>query len=148
MKKLQHQSVKNYAFLKVIFDSLPNAVFITDQNGRIITINKKTDGLFGYEEDELTDRQISIYFDDPAQYMEVLEKGRLPTCLVTKNGAKIKGNMTHVKVGLKTENSFFRILNFDELADSNSIKMSLSERFEFERLLTELFATFINYDRK
>jgi len=144
LKGLQHQSMEKLAFLKSIFDSLPNAVFITNQDGCIVTTNKKAGNLLGYEEDEIIGRHFSICFDDHKQYSELVSKERKPARLVTKNGARITGIVSYSDVSSEKEDSIFRILSFDELVGEKSLEMSLTERFEFERLLTELFATFIN----
>lgn len=144
MIDLQRHSPKNLAFLKIIFDALPNAVFILDQNGLIITTNQTADSLLGYNTDELAGRHISICFDDPELFSKADTKERTLVRCIKKDGNKITGVLRVSDVGSQQETAVYRLVIFDEMNHEKSAEMPLPERFQFERLLTELFATFIN----
>ncbi len=144
MKNLQHHSPKNSAFFEIIFDALPSAVFITNQTGFILATNKKAAQLLKYELSEISGRHISLCLDDPQQYSEVLTKERKSAHFVSKSGVKISGRLVHSDVDTGGKGPAYRIFIFDALIDEESVEMSLPKRFEFERLLTELFANFIN----
>ena len=45
---------------KTIFDTLPDGVVITNQLGKIVSVNNKTESLFGYSKDELIGCEIEI----------------------------------------------------------------------------------------
>jgi formate hydrogenlyase transcriptional activator len=144
LNDLQYHSPKSSSFLKTIFDALPNAVFILDQAGFIITTNNTADRLLGYAVDELAHRHISVCFDDPEQFSKADTKERTLVRGVKKDGHKLTGVLRMSDVGSKEEDTVYRLVIFDEMPHEKSQEMPLPERFQFERLLTELFATFIN----
>ncbi len=142
MNNLPSKSIENLTFLKTIFDSLPGSVFITDQNDLIIITNKTADNLLGYTQNEITGRHISICLSNP--YPRSIPKSHSPMHLIKKNGDQVAGSMFLSELKSENDNGLYKTYTFEPLTDEKSIEMSLPERFEFEKLLTELFATFIN----
>src|SRR5688500_1476958 len=43
-----------------LLDAAPDAVVVVDQNGRIVLINRQTEGLFGYRPEELVGKKVEL----------------------------------------------------------------------------------------
>ncbi len=142
MNDLQGQTTQNLAFLKKIFDSLPGSVFITDQNDFIMTTNKTAEDLLGYTQNEITGRHLSICLRHPD--VQLIPNKRIPAHLIKPNGDQLNGTVHFSEIGSENGGGIYKTFTFEPLTDEKSLEMSLPERFEFEKLLTELFATFIN----
>jgi PAS domain S-box-containing protein len=48
----------SYGFLETLFDSIPGAIVVSDENGRIVRVNAQVEKLFGYRPDELLGRTV------------------------------------------------------------------------------------------
>ena len=48
----------SHAFLETLFDSIPGAIVVSDENGRIVRVNAQVEKLFGYRPDELLGRTV------------------------------------------------------------------------------------------
>ncbi len=57
-KDMESALVKEKAFLEQLYENAPEGIIVTDKNGRIRRVNKAFVDLFGYEREELLDREV------------------------------------------------------------------------------------------
>jgi PAS domain S-box-containing protein len=58
------QHIGTVSYLTTIIDSVPTAVVVVDQEGKIVLVNTQTERLFGYAREELLGAQIDILVPD------------------------------------------------------------------------------------
>jgi PAS domain S-box-containing protein len=106
-----------------LINSLPDAVLMHDQSGKIIFYNTQTQKMFGYEAGELMERPVEGLFASSAETApsHPLEKNQLVHSCVRKNGERFPAD--------RTTNSF----NFNGEQIQLSIVRDLSERDKLER---------------
>jgi PAS domain S-box-containing protein len=64
MPSQQTHIIGSASYLTTIIDSVPTAVVVVDQGGKIVFVNTQTEILFGYAREELLDAQIDILVPD------------------------------------------------------------------------------------
>lgn len=64
MTSQQVDHIRTVSYLTTIIDSMPNAVVVVDELGKIVFVNTQTEFLFGYSRDELIGSQIDILVPD------------------------------------------------------------------------------------
>ncbi len=69
-KKIEAELAEREEQIKAIFDSAIDAIFSTDDTGRIIAWNKGAEEMFGYTEKEIIDKPSSILVPEPQQTMD------------------------------------------------------------------------------
>ena len=52
------------AFLEILFDSIPGAIVVSDENGCIVRVNAQVEKMFGYRPDELLGQTVEILFPE------------------------------------------------------------------------------------
>ena len=146
--KLNRQLVAYSENLANIIDSSPNAVFTTNKEGLIVTVNKTAENIFKYSREEILWQPVGILF----KYPDKLEidtptasnsGGHETTCLradETPFPARIQIN------NLKTidDEKESKIYVISDISLVREMEMSLDNRLNFERLISEFSAAFIN----
>jgi len=72
-KRLNETSQIVYG-LKEFCDRLPDAVILTDSEGKILSWNRAAEKLYGREEDQMRYRSAEEIYEDPAAYKQLLEE--------------------------------------------------------------------------
>lgn len=72
-KRLNETSQIVYG-LKEFCDRLPDAVILTDSEGKILSWNRAAEKLYGREEDQMRYRSAEEIYEDPAAYRQLLEE--------------------------------------------------------------------------
>lgn len=72
-KRLDETSQIVYG-LKEFCDRLPDAVILTDRNGKILSWNRAAEKLYGREEDQMRYKSAEEIYEDPAAYRRFLEE--------------------------------------------------------------------------
>jgi PAS domain S-box-containing protein len=55
---------ESHAFLETLFDSIPGAIVVSDENGCIVRVNGQVEKMFGYRPDELLGQTVEILFPE------------------------------------------------------------------------------------
>jgi len=69
-----HETSQIVYGLKEFCDQLPDAVILTDKDGKILSCNHAAEKLYGREEDELRHRPAEELYEDPANYRHFLRE--------------------------------------------------------------------------
>jgi PAS domain-containing protein len=72
-KRLEETSQIVYG-LKEFCDQLPDAVILTDKDGKILSCNRAAENLYGREEDQMRYKSAEEIYEDPAAYKRFLEE--------------------------------------------------------------------------
>jgi PAS domain S-box-containing protein len=72
-KRLDETSQIVYG-LKEFCDQLPDAVILTDRDGKILSWNRAAEKLYGREEDQMRYKSAEEIYEDPAEYRRFLEE--------------------------------------------------------------------------
>ncbi len=132
-----------------LFDSLPDAIVLTDINGKIATVNKTAEFLFGYTEEELSSRHIDILLEKPIdnQQLIAIEYNRSGTKIHCRSKNSSVFFAVEVRLTqLRSENDkfFYRLFIFSDLINKQETESVLIEELEFDRILLGLFTKFVN----
>ena len=73
-KQAEVELEKQRTTFKALFESIPDATVLVDQNRRIISINKAFTDIFGYTLDELLGKPTSVFYESKDEF---LRQGRL-----------------------------------------------------------------------
>jgi len=73
------------ATLESLFESIPDALTLVNNDGHIVAINKSFTGLFGYTLDEVSDRPVSLCYESKK---ELLRHGRLRSGLSSEQATE------------------------------------------------------------
>jgi len=146
MEQPSFQLSQSSAFLKNFPDSV--AVLATNENGFITTFNKTAEHLFGYSKEELLSRHISLFMEEPPEDLELIaqagsEAGWEINCK-KKNGSVFPVRLRLTCFKSKKDESLSRIFIFEDMKYGKGMDRALVEPLQFEMLLSELFAAFVN----
>ena len=72
IKRESIENKKNSAKLNSIFRTMPDAIFVVNEEGQIETINDKSSAMFGYDENELLGKNINVLI--PSTHRERYQK--------------------------------------------------------------------------
>jgi len=74
LAKRLHETSQIVYGLKEFCDQLPDAVILTDKDGRILSWNRAAENLYGREEDQMRHRSAEEIYEDPAEYRRFLDE--------------------------------------------------------------------------
>ncbi len=148
MNQLNIQLSQNSTLLRSILDSSPHAVLTINEQGTMLTVNKTAEVLFDRKKGEFLWQNLSTLFIDRFEKTEIdllVKSHSGMTVQCRKNNdqvfpARIKLNPVRSK---KNEKQSYLVILEDQTYQL-AIESALSERLEFERVLSGLFAAFIN----
>ena len=148
LQQLNFQLAKSSAFLQNLLDSSPNAVIVTNEEGFISTSNKTAERLFGLSREDLAWRHISLLMEsqlEQSEYSTLAQKKTASEFNLKKNNKQIfpaRVRLSYFDAEEDESGSWLFII--EDITYEKSIEFSLSERLQFEQLLSELFSTFVD----
>jgi len=74
LAKRLHETSQIVYGLKEICDQLPDAVILTDKDGKILSWNRAAEKLYGREEDQMRYKPAEEIYEDPAAYRRFIEE--------------------------------------------------------------------------
>lgn len=136
--------------LQTLFDTIVDFIFVMDQQGRVIKVNKQVIDRLGYREDELIGMPVLELHppelrQEAARIVNEMIAGRLGLCpleIQTKDGQRIPVE-TKVDVG-KWGNQPVLIGLTRDISERVEAQAKLTFRSHFEDLLTQISTRFIN----
>lgn len=146
----QDQLKKSELEFRSLVQLANNAIILTDSNGKIILWNKSAQRMFGYNENEILGKPISILFPDKyiVSYQKVLNNPynftdsedmgeTYESCGFKKDKTKFMLEISHISWKIKDEKFYCAIIRdiTDRKRAENEIKESLREK---EVLLMEI----------
>ncbi len=148
LEKLNRQLVAYSENLSNILDSSPNAVITTNKEGLIMTINKTAENIFEYSREAILWQPVGNLFQRPGA-VDIdtptisNSDGHEATCLrVDKTPFPARIQINHLKtVGDEKESKLYVI---SDISHVREMEMSLDNRLNFEKLISEFSAAFIN----
>ncbi len=148
LQQLNLQLSETSSFLNDLFDSSPNAVLTTDENGFITYSNNTVEPLFGFSKGELLWQHVSILMENPLKWSELIQsvnkKGRTEIKGKTKNGRMFPVGMRINTINSKRDEPLSQLFTLEDLTYEKTMEFSISELLKFERLLSELSVMFVN----
>jgi len=148
LQQLNFQLAKSSAFLQNLLDSSPNAVIVTNEEGFISTSNKTAERLFGLSREDLAWRHISLLMEsqlEQSEFSTLAQKKTASEFNLKKNNKQIfpaRVRLSYLDAEEDESGSWLFII--EDITYEKSIEFSLSERLQFEQLLSELFSTFVD----
>jgi len=148
LQQLNFQLAKSSAFLQNLLDSSPNAVIVTNEEGFISTSNKTAERLFGLSREDLAWRHISLLMEsqlEQSEFSTLAQKKTASEFNLKKNNKQIfpaRVRLSYFDAEEDESGSWLFII--EDITYEKSIEFSLSERLQFEQLLSELFSTFVD----
>ena len=148
LQQLNFQLAKSSAFLQNLLDSSPNAVIVTNEEGFISTSNKTAERLFGLSREDLAWRHISLLMEsqlEQSEFSTLAQKKTASEFNLKKNNKQIfpaRVRLSYLDAEQDESGSWLFII--EDITYEKSIEFSLSERLQFEQLLSELFSTFVD----
>ncbi|MBW2369922.1 MAG: PAS domain-containing protein [Deltaproteobacteria bacterium] len=146
LEQLSFQLSQSSAFLNNFLDSF--AVLATNENGFITTGNKTAENLFLFSTEELLSRHISVLMEEPQEDLEFIPQvGRdagLEISCKKKKGTVFSARVRRASFKWKKNESLSWLFFFEDMKYEKSMKHWLFEPLQFEKLLSELFASFVH----
>ncbi len=146
----QDQLKKSELEFRSVVELANNSIILTDSMGKIILWNKSAQNMFGYSEDEILGKQISILFpeeyhesyqkvmNNPYNFVNSQNKGEIYESYgFKKDKSKFIIEISHISWRIKNEKFYSAIIRdiTDRKRAENEIKESLKEK---EALLMEI----------
>ena len=97
--KAEIKSRSNEIKYKDLFDTLPDLLYHTDSNGKIITVNPACFDILGYLPEELFNRSASLLYNDPADREKMIEE------------LKKSGHIKNYRAVMKCKNGDTRLIS-------------------------------------
>jgi PAS domain S-box-containing protein len=69
--RLEGEVSRQSALFQAVFDHVPEALVITDIDGRVLLVNPTANRVFGYKSEELVGQNAKVLYEDPADYVKV-----------------------------------------------------------------------------
>jgi len=133
-------------FKKKILDNAGIAINILDKEGKIINLNKGSEGLFGYVGDEIKGESHNIFYRKEDENLpeelirEVLEKGKtnLEATLIKKNKTEFPANLVLTTVEDDNRKPHAIIEIVEDLTQLKKAERVIKQRLEKRKELDEL----------
>ncbi|MDI6700885.1 MAG: response regulator [bacterium] len=135
LKVLKENFQKKNSEFQKLFEVVPSAVFITDKNGKIISINRRALEILGYKEDELVGKECTFFALEPCRSGCSLKNKNDDTPILNKI-CKIVTSSKNIRIISKNA----QILKDENGNYSGSIEVfdDITEKYNYEREIEKL----------
>jgi PAS domain S-box-containing protein len=140
-------------------ETVPSAVLIVGADGRIVVVNRQLERLFGYQRDELIGRPVEILLPGGVRDAHVAHRTgyvRVPEGRPMEPRGELYGrHKSGIQIPLEirldplhTETGLFVLASIVDVSDRQRLqaehRRALQEGIDFDRLVGEISATFVN----
>ena len=147
LAKLNDQVSYQNEFLSSVFDTSPNAIVVTDSDERITKINRTAEDVFDCKLSELHGKHISKIFKDQVSLSGLTRESidvDVETTCVGIGGREIPARVSVRELKQSGEASSSKLILIRDLSKQKSLELSLTEQLNFEKLISELSASFVH----
>ncbi len=148
LQRLASQLQESTEFLSNLINSSPNAIIVTDESGRITFTNDTVRSCFGHARSELMGQRIERLFQDAVDPAALNPSQSGPASFeskcVHKNGQSFPAHVQFNRFYNTLRETEYALFIIRDVTIEKQMASTLEERLNFERLLSELSATFVN----
>ncbi len=148
LERLANQLQESTEFLSNLIDSSPNAVIVINESGRITFNNETVQNCFGYSRSDLLGQKIEMLFQKPIerkiQKLSDSDSASFEAHCASNTGRAFPVHVQFKRFFNKLRNSEYALFIIRDISVEKKMASTLEERLNFERLLSELSATFVN----
>lgn len=151
---ISHGQPRLQEIQSLLFESAPDAMIVTDHDGRIVELNAESESTFGYRREELIGERVEKLIPDRFREAHRLDRAayqaaptyrpmsRVPELFaLRKDGSELPVDISLSPVQTKSGTLFFGIIR--DITERR-VMMELARHLKFEQALVGLSSKFIN----